>query len=129
MPKCFVTGVEILLEDAFILNRGEAYRAVKELRSKLKALEKLVTELGNVDRVELPNRRTGKTFIKFYSRLVCFGVAKTLSSIYPEKKLFIRWPEWKARRKEIFRNLRCPEGEDVNKRKTNREEGGNGADG
>jgi len=126
VPKCFMTGMEIRLEDAFILDRSEAYRAVKELRGKLKALERLVAELGEVDKVELPDRRTGKTFIRIDSRMVCVSVAQALSAIWSEKKLFIRWSEWKAQRKETIQNLRHTAGDNGNGRKTTCEEGGNG---
>ena len=128
MPKCFMTGMEIRLEDAFILDRREAYRAVRDLRGKLKALERLVAELGEVEKVELPDRRTGKTFIRVDSRMVCVSVAQALSAVWLEKKLFIRWSEWKAQRKETIQNLKYPADGNGNGRKTTRKEGGNGAD-
>jgi len=128
MPKCFMTGMEIRLEDAFILDRSEALRAMRELRGKLKALERLVAELGELEKVELPDKRTGKTFTRFDLRMVCLSVAQALSAIWAEKKLFIRWSEWKAQRRETIQNLKHPADGDGNEQKTTREEGGNGTD-
>lgn len=104
-----MTGMEIQLEDAFILDRREAHQALRDLRGKLKALEHLVAELGQYERVEMPDQRNGKTFTRLDSRLVCQDIAQALSAIWPEKKLFVSWPEWKARREAFFRALRKPE--------------------
>lgn len=125
MPKCFMTGMEIQLEEAFILDRGEAYRALKELRGRLKALERLVAELGEVEKVELPDKRTGRTFTRIDSRMVCVSVAQALSTIWSEKKLFIRWSEWKAQRNETIQNLKDPPDGNRNRRETTRGEGKN----
>jgi hypothetical protein len=102
-----MTGTEIQLEDAYILDRSEAYRALRELRGKLKALERLIADLGELERVEMPDRRTGRSFIRTDSRMVCLRVAEALSSLCLERKLFIRWSEWKAKRKETCQKLRA----------------------
>ncbi|TFH50486.1 MAG: hypothetical protein E4H01_02275 [Lysobacterales bacterium] len=128
MPKCYMTGIEIRLDDAFILDRREASRALKELRGKQKALERLVAELGEVDRVELRDWRTGKTFTRIDSRMVCISVAQALSAIWSEKTLFVRWSEWKAQRKEIIQNLKDPPEGGRNGQSTTHDEGRNGTD-
>jgi hypothetical protein len=128
MPKCFMTGLEIRLEEALILDRREAYRALKELRGKINALERLISELGQVERVELPDKRTGKTFTRIDSRLVCINVAQALSVIWPEKRLFIRWTEWKAQREETKQNLKHSAQNDEEGRKIPPEEARHGPD-
>jgi len=114
MPKCHVTGIGIRLEDAFILDRKHAYQALKELRGKLSVLERLVAELGELDRVEVPDKRTGELFTRVDSRMVCASVAGALSAIWPEKNLFIRWTDWKARRKETIQSLKAPSSDESN---------------
>jgi hypothetical protein len=53
MAKCFFTGIEIQLDDAFLLDRGNAQRAVRYLKQRLTALERLVQQLSPADEVQV----------------------------------------------------------------------------
>lgn len=104
MARCFLTGVDLVMEKAFVLDKAEAYRAARGMRNKLAALEKLIADLGVKEKVEFPDKRTGKIFSRFDSRLVCETVASALSATCAERKLFVRWPEWKASQKARLRD-------------------------
>jgi len=106
MPRCYMTGVEIKLEEALILDRKEAYLALKEIRVRLKALERLVSELGQPERVEKKDRKTGQVFLRTDFRMLCPSVAEAFSSIWPEKQLFMRWSTWKSQRKNRVGDIR-----------------------
>ena len=106
MARCFLTGVDLVMEKAFVLDKAEAYRAAREIRNKLAALEKLIADLGVKEKVELPDKRTGKIFSRLDSRVVCETVASALSATCAERKLFVRWPEWKANQKARLRHYK-----------------------
>lgn len=101
-----MTGIDIQLEDAYVLDRREANAVLRDLREKVKTLERLIVELGQFERVVLPHGRDGRPFTRLDSRLICFDIAKALSAVCPDKTLFIPWTEWKIRRAEYFRELR-----------------------
>lgn len=53
MAKCYLTGIEIPTEESFLLNIGVANRAIKDLRSKPGTLERLLSQLGPKDEVDI----------------------------------------------------------------------------
>lgn len=59
MPKCFFTGIEVQLETAYLLDRGAAQRAARNLRQRLAAVDRLLVQLGPKDPVEMADRKTG----------------------------------------------------------------------
>lgn len=108
MAKCFMTGIEIQLDTACLLDCGAAKRAVLNLKQKLAALERLVSQLTPKDTVEVLNRRTGITKTHAQRRLVAPTVAAALSSAYPDNHLFVTWQELTTRRPPVFPELRKP---------------------
>ena len=107
MPRCFVTGIEIGLDEAFALDVSEVHRAMRELRSQLDALEKLMVQLGVYDKVELKDRRTGKPFTRLDTRLVSATVAHALAEACPERPIFLPFAEWKElRTRRVTQTLR-----------------------
>jgi hypothetical protein len=105
MPKCHVTGLDVRLEDAYILNKCEASYAIRDMRAKIRAIENLVADLGELEKKEMTDRGTGKQFVRLDSRLVCARVAEALTAIWPERKLFIKWIDWREQRRRMFRSF------------------------
>jgi len=107
MPRCYITGIEIGFEDAYALDVSEMHRAIRELKSQLDALEKLMAQFGAYDKVELTDRRTGKPFTRLDARLVSATVAHALAEACPERSIFLPFAEWKEQRaRRLSRTLR-----------------------
>jgi len=98
MFKCYMTGIELQQDEAYTLDVGAARKAIKKLKDKVFALERLVEELGHIDKVEIRDKK-GKKIIQHRRRLISRHLAEAFSKDYSEEKLFIKWPEWKARMK------------------------------
>ncbi|MGO8735221.1 MAG: hypothetical protein ACLQVM_20785 [Terriglobia bacterium] len=102
MSKCFLTGIEVPLESAFVLDRGATKRALRNLRERLAALERLLSQLGQKDSVERFDPRSKTMKARVENRLVCPSVAAALATSYPESPLFITWKEFMKRRSQVF---------------------------
>lgn len=98
MAKCFVTGVELPIEETYLLDIGPAFRALRDLRQRAASLERLVEQLSPLDDVEVYNPQKHETITRKNRRLISPSVANALSDAYPEEKLFVTWPEWRSRR-------------------------------
>ena len=110
MAKCFLTGIEIALENAYVLDRGTTRRALRNLRERLAALERLLAQLGPKDSVERFDPRSKTTKARAECRLVCPSVAAALAASYPESPLFITWKEFMNRRSPLFPDGSKPNG-------------------
>ena len=106
MAKCFLTGLELDFENACILDRGGAKRALHSLKERLTAVERIVTQLSPKDEVQVFDRRSKTTKSRSQSRLVSKSVAAALSTSYPEAPLFMTWREFTNRRRALFPELR-----------------------
>lgn len=106
MAKCFITGVDIDIREAFILHVPEAKRALRELRNRISALENLIESLGKRDEVEVESDRYGKTIRRAEYRILSGGIADALSEVCPGRKLFVRLSEWQAARKNLMAHAR-----------------------
>jgi len=104
MAKCYLTGIEIPTEESFLLNIGVANRAIKELRSKLGTLERLLSQLGPKDEVDIYSVGEGKKITRRDRRLVCKSLADSLAAALPDSGLFMSWHEYREQRKEWFQN-------------------------
>ena len=97
MAKCFLTGIEAQVKEAYLLDRGAAQRALQGLKQRVQAVERLISQLGPKDEIEVfdPKTKTRKT--RAQRRLVGPTVAAALSATCPEFPLFVRWTEYTAR--------------------------------
>ncbi|MGD0496829.1 MAG: hypothetical protein ABSC23_00170 [Bryobacteraceae bacterium] len=102
MAKCFFTGIEVDLENAYLLDRGAAKRALRSLKLRVAAVERLISQLNPKDNVEVFDRKSGGAKVRPQRRLVCRTVADALSASYPESPLFLAWREFTARRPPVF---------------------------
>lgn len=103
MAKCFITGVELPLEETYVLNISSAHKAFRSLRHRLGAVERLIEQLSPVDDVEFYDARKREMIMRKNRRIVSPIVAKALSTAYPECDLFFSWPDWQAKRRKIKR--------------------------
>jgi hypothetical protein len=110
MAKCFLTGIEVPLDKAYLLDRGAAQRALRNLRQRIAAVERLVSQLGPKDDVPVFDPKLKTTRTRLERRLVCPTVATALSSCYPEAPLFVSWCKFTFRPAVFpeFRNGREP---------------------
>ena len=98
MARCFVTGVQISLDDSWALDVSEVHRAVRELKSQLTALEGLLAQLGDRDEIHLKDHVTGRERTRRDCRLVCASVAEALGGVCPGRPLFVTFQDWKKLR-------------------------------
>lgn len=106
MPKCFLTGIEIPMENAYLLDCGAAQRALRNLKLRVAAVERIITQLSPKDQTEVYDYKSKSTKVRPERRLVCQTVAAALSESYPESPLFVAWPAFKLRRPPVFPELR-----------------------
>jgi hypothetical protein len=98
MAKCFLTGIDVPMESAYLLDRGAARRALRNLKQRLIAVERLISQLGPKDEVEVFDAQSKDKKNRVQRRLVCPTVAAALSACYPESQLFLTWREFTERR-------------------------------
>lgn len=99
MVRCFLTGVQIPMECAFVLNRRDAGDLVAALNDRVASLRRVVEQVSALDDAPVngrPNDRTAATGPRKKHRLVCKAVADTLMQAFPEIRLFMPWPEYQA---------------------------------
>jgi len=112
MPRCFLTGIEVQMENACLLDCGAARRAVRDLKLRVAAVERIVEQLSPKDRAEVFDYKSQSIEVRPKRRLVCQTVAAALSTSYPESPLFVAWPAFKARRprrwSQTDRRASCP---------------------
>lgn len=97
MARCYLTGVEIKLDDAFVLDLTTAHRTLRELKEKVATLERLIAQLGGTDRVPIPNRDGAGTYLRKDRRVISRSVALALGAVCPDRELFVPWTVWRAR--------------------------------
>ncbi len=97
MARCYLTGIEISLDDAFVLDLTVAHRLLRELRERVATLERLVAQLGEADRVQVRNRDGSGTVMRKDRRVVSHSMAQALSALASDRELFVRWTDWRAR--------------------------------
>jgi len=97
MARCYLTGVDVDLEDAFVLDLTVAHRTLRELRDRAATLERLITQLGGTDLVPIPNREGGAPWLRKDRRLVSRAMALALAAMAEDRDLFLRWADWRAR--------------------------------
>jgi hypothetical protein len=107
MARCYLTGVEIKLDDAFVLDLTIAYRTVRELKEKVATLERLIAQLGRSDEVPIPDRGGTGTHLRKDRRVVSGPVAVALGAVCPDRELFLPWAVWHARGRTLRLSALC----------------------
>jgi hypothetical protein len=97
MARCYVTGVGISLDEAFVLDLTVAHRVMRDLRERLATLERLTAQLGEKDRVEIRRRDGAGARTRLDRRVVSKSVAAALAEACSDVELFIPWDQWRAR--------------------------------
>lgn len=100
MVRCYLTGVEFALEDAYVLHRRDVHDHLARLHDRVSSLQRLIAQLSPLD-VDEPSPSSGPSGPNVpprrRHRLVCKAVADALSPGYPEITPFLSWPEYQAR--------------------------------
>lgn len=97
MAKCFFTGIDVPITQAYVLDLAAAYRALRSLRQRVSALERLIQQLGPRDDCEIFDSKTLEISIRKDRRVISPAVAKVLETTHPDACLFISWQTWKGR--------------------------------
>lgn len=112
MICCFLTGVQVSLEQAYVLNRREARDLLDVLKYRVASLRRLVEQFSPLDdQDDLSNvpLTLRANFAPKKHRLVCKAVADALAPGFPEIKLFMEWPVYHSQaRKTALQGLRIP---------------------
>jgi hypothetical protein len=106
MAKCFLTGIEMQMKSAYLLDQGATRRALRNLKEQASVLERLLTQFTPKDSVEVFDYHTRKPSMRQQRRMACHSIATALSASYPETPLFISWPEFQARCKALQSKLK-----------------------
>ncbi len=79
MARCFLTGVEFRLEQAFVLNRRDAHSLLHMLKDRVACLQRVIEQYSplDVDEGKLA-WQVRKGFAPKRHRLVCKAVAEVL---------------------------------------------------
>lgn len=97
MARCYLTGVGISLDEAFVLDLTVAHRVMRDLRERLATLERLTAQLGEKDRVTIRHRGGSGSHTRHDRRVVSKAVATALADACADADLFIPWGAWRAR--------------------------------
>lgn len=106
MISCFMTGVQIQLEDAYVLNRREARDLLDAMKDRVASLRRVVEQYSPLDDQvgyeALPAMRRATLAPKKH-RLVCKAVANALAPGFPEIKLFLAWPQYQKNSRQTIK--------------------------
>ncbi len=102
MAKCFVTGVELKMSKAYVLDIYVARGVLRDMRQRVSALERLIQQLSPSDDEQVYDTKKQKQITVKNRRLVSPEVAKALCTASPEKHLFLLWTEWSAQKRALM---------------------------
>ena len=112
MIHCFLTGVEVPLEKALVLNRREARELLNALTDRIASLRRVIDQFApldvEVDRGWADGQTDQINTARKRHRLVCRTVAEAFAPGFPEIKLFLDWPEYKLRARSAYRPKAVP---------------------
>ncbi|MHB9013155.1 MAG: hypothetical protein ACYC49_13160 [Ignavibacteriaceae bacterium] len=97
MMKCYITGIALNSETAYVLNVARVKGIMKDLKNKHDRMEKMISELGVCDNVEIVDKK-GKRITQRRKRLVCKQLAEAYNETYCEDNIFIVWKDWVLRK-------------------------------
>lgn len=89
MYRCYLTGVEVAFDNAFVLNRTVLYRVLRGLKEKTETLERLLAQLGAHDEAVVRLGPGQPPVTRKHRRLVSRAVAEVLRAGFAEPDLFI----------------------------------------
>ena len=111
MVRCFLTGVQFPIEEAFVLNRREAHDLLDMLKDRAASLRRLIDQLSPLDDEDsnagLAHSRQS-AFVRKRHRLVSRAVADALAPGCPEIKLFLEWPQYRSSARQAIRGHNHP---------------------
>ncbi len=99
MVHCFLTGVGLSMDQAFVLNRREARELLALLNERMTSLQRVIAQFGPLDDEDLATRRGAgprSAQRRKHHRLVCQAVAVAMAQGFPEIELFQSWPAHRA---------------------------------
>lgn len=106
MVRCFMTGVELPIDQTLVLNRRAAIELLYQLKGRVATLRRILEQYSPLDDFErehfgsLPSRDLAQHGPKKH-RLLCPAAAQVLAPSFPEITLFLPWPEYKARARAL----------------------------
>lgn len=106
MVRCYLTGVQFPIEEAFVLNRREAHDLLDRLKDRVASLRRVIDQLSPLDDEDggaVPAHVRRKDFVCKKHRLVCQAVAQALAPGCPEIRLFLEWPEYRLQTRFAIR--------------------------
>ncbi|MBU1244477.1 hypothetical protein KKD52_16215 [Myxococcota bacterium] len=100
MPTCHVTGIEIGLSEALVLNAPAAARLLHRRLHQVRLLEMLLKEYGRMAAVQTMDAE-GLPVMRRQARLICEAIADAwVEELEGSSKLFLLFSEWRMRRHE-----------------------------
>lgn len=97
MARCFLTGVQFQLEDAFVLNRRDSRDLLDALKERVANLRRVIDQFSPLDEddCDMAVAHSGRAgFSRKKHRLVCKAVADVIAPGFAEIRLFLPWPEY-----------------------------------
>lgn len=111
MVRCFLTGAQFPIEEAFVLNRREAHALLDALKDRVASLRRLIDQLSPLDE-EDNNAGLGharpSAYVRKKHRLVSRAVADALAPGCPEIRLFLDWPQYRTNSRLAIRGSAHP---------------------
>lgn len=106
MVRCFLTGVQFPIEEAFVLNRREAHDLLDVLKDRVASLRRVIDQLSPLDDEDSnagPAHFARPGFVRKKHRLVSKAVADALAPGCPEIRLFLDWPAYRSQARIAIR--------------------------
>ena len=95
MPLCFLTGVQFSLDDAYVINRREAFHLAKLFEDRARSLRRLIEQLSPLNEAPGDHQRVAADVRSAVAnRLVFRAVADALGGGFPDIRLFVPLPEY-----------------------------------
>lgn len=101
-----MTGVQVSIDDAFVLNRRDAHDLLAALKERLASLQRVIEQFSPLDEGDaLAPTDRHPAFRRKRHRLACKAAADMLAAGFPEVRLFLPWPVYlQQSRLAILRN-------------------------
>lgn len=97
MFKCYLTGIELKESNAYVVDIAKAKKTLQVLKNKYDGIEKLLTELGRYEKIEIFDIQKNKKVKIRRRRIICKQLAEAYAATYSTEKIFIPWCGWLKR--------------------------------